>query len=373
MQTTRQEPRTAWAWEQPPSRPPAARGGRAATAAGRAGRRRETPVGQFGTALGLFGLTIASVVLISLFTIFGSLITIGVGIPVTIALAMAVRGHADLHRLWAARRLGVTVRRPYRPAPPGGLLAKLGGVLRDPATWRDYAWLWVNATAGMTLTTLAFSLWLHVAWCFALPLIWVLYPGTRDVLDLFDLIDGTSRVSYLLAPAVGVLTAVLAGRWVPRILDAHAQVSLWLLAPVEDTWPGQPAPAVSPAAPDSGAGLAGMIQRHAAGLPVPVDVHGTLPRLSADLEARLHSAVVEALGNVVAHSQAERAWVDLRAGDGRVQVTVGDNGVGGAVVTDAGGLRAAERLLSAAGGLLAVSSPVGGPTIVTMEILDPTQ
>lgn len=180
-------------------------------------------------------------------------------------------------------------------------------------------------------------------------------------------------VSYLLAPAVGVLSVVLASRWVPRILDAHARMSLWLLCPVEDVWQGEPTPAVSPDAPERDAGLAGMIRSHAAGLPIPVDVHGTLPRLPADLEARLHVAVVEALGNVVAHSQAGRAWVDLRDEDGRVQVIVGDNGLGGATITDAGGLRAAERMLISAGGLLAVSSPVGGPTMVTMEIADPAR
>lgn len=332
-------------------------------------RRRETPLQTAESSIALFALSMVGVVLLSLFTSFLPLILVGVGIPVTFALLATVREHADLHRRLASRRLGVDIPRPYRPAPDGGLLTKLFAALRDPATWRDVAWLWVNSTAGAVLTTLAFALWAHVVWSLVLPVLWLVAPELRGVLDyLGPFIDGTTPIDYLLAPAGSILTAVLAARWSPALLHANAQLTRWLLAP---SGPHQPAPPHAAARPQltGNDGVDGMLRAYAATLPTPVEVSGQLRhRPRPAVEAAVYLAAVEALTNVAAHSHAERCWIDLRDDDGRLQVAVGDNGIGGAETTADGGLRTAERRLSVAGGVLAVSSPVGGPTIVTIEV-----
>ena len=49
-------------------------------------------------------------------------------------------------------------------------------------------------------------------------------------------------------------------------------------------------------------------------------------------------------------------------------ISVTDNGKGGAVVSPGSGLAGVERRLGTFDGVLAVSSPAGGPTMVTMEI-----
>ena len=49
-------------------------------------------------------------------------------------------------------------------------------------------------------------------------------------------------------------------------------------------------------------------------------------------------------------------------------VTVADDGVGGAESAEGSGLTGLARRLSAFDGTLTVSSPPGGPTLVTMEI-----
>jgi signal transduction histidine kinase len=49
-------------------------------------------------------------------------------------------------------------------------------------------------------------------------------------------------------------------------------------------------------------------------------------------------------------------------------VEVTDDGVGGADASQGTGLAGVERRLATFDGILAVSSPVGGPTIVVIEV-----
>ena len=91
-------------------------------------------------------------------------------------------------------------------------------------------------------------------------------------------------------------------------------------------------------------------------------------RASAPVESAMYFAIAEALANVVKHSGANRAWVQLEYGHDRLVAIVGDNGTGGAAVRAGGGLRGIEQRLAAFDGLIAVISPDGGLTLVTMEL-----
>jgi signal transduction histidine kinase len=116
-------------------------------------------------------------------------------------------------------------------------------------------------------------------------------------------------------------------------------------------------------------GLDGAVCALALSLPLHVDVHINLPgRGSAPVESAAYFVIAEALTNVVKHSGATRAWVQLEYEPGKLVAIVGDNGTGGAVPRADGGLRGIERRLSAFDGMVAVTSPVGGPTQVTMEL-----
>jgi signal transduction histidine kinase len=116
-------------------------------------------------------------------------------------------------------------------------------------------------------------------------------------------------------------------------------------------------------------GLGGAVHALALSLPLPVDLHIDLPgRPSPPVESAAYFAIAEALANVVKHSGANRAWVQLEYDHGRLVVLVGDNGAGGAHPRAGGGLQGIERRLNAFDGMVAVTSPVGGPTQVTMEL-----
>jgi signal transduction histidine kinase len=96
-------------------------------------------------------------------------------------------------------------------------------------------------------------------------------------------------------------------------------------------------------------------------------------RPAAPIESAVYFAVAECLANAAKHSGHEHAWVELRHDGGRLRVVVGDDGRGGA---DPGGhdaaggtgMRGVMRRLAAFDGTMSVTSPDGGPTIVTLEV-----
>ena len=117
-------------------------------------------------------------------------------------------------------------------------------------------------------------------------------------------------------------------------------------------------------------GLGDAVRALALRLPLPSEVSVDLPegRADAPVESAAYFAVSELLTNAVKHSGADRLWVDLHHADGRLRITVTDNGGGGARIGAGSGLTGVERRLGTFDGVLAVSSPAGGPTMVTMEI-----
>ncbi|MFF0206720.1 sensor histidine kinase [Streptomyces althioticus] len=116
-------------------------------------------------------------------------------------------------------------------------------------------------------------------------------------------------------------------------------------------------------------GLGDAVRALALRLPVATEVSVSLSgRAEAPVESAAYFAVSEVLANAVKHSGADRIWVDVHHAEGRLRITVTDNGRGGAVVGAGSGLAGVERRLGTFDGVLAVSSPAGGPTLVTVEI-----
>lgn len=117
-------------------------------------------------------------------------------------------------------------------------------------------------------------------------------------------------------------------------------------------------------------GLGDAVRALALRMPVPTEVSADLGggRADAPVESAAYFAVSEVLTNAVKHSGADRIWVDLQHAEGLLRISVTDDGGGGAVVGAGSGLSGVERRLGTFDGVLAVSSPAGGPTMVTMEI-----
>ncbi|GGS95698.1 sensor histidine kinase [Streptomyces chromofuscus] len=116
-------------------------------------------------------------------------------------------------------------------------------------------------------------------------------------------------------------------------------------------------------------GLGDAVRALALRLPVATEVTVELDgRAQPPVESAAYFAVSEVLTNAVKHADADRIWVDLHHTDGMLRIAVTDNGRGGAVIGAGSGLAGVERRLGTFDGVLAVSSPAGGPTMVTLEI-----
>ncbi|MET9967202.1 histidine kinase, partial [Streptomyces sp. NPDC006356] len=119
-------------------------------------------------------------------------------------------------------------------------------------------------------------------------------------------------------------------------------------------------------------GLGDAVRALALRLPLATEVTVELSgRAEAPVESAAYFAVSEVLTNAVKHAGADRIWIDLHhvpEGGGMLRISVTDNGKGGAAIGAGSGLAGVERRLGTFDGVLAVSSPAGGPTMVTMEI-----
>jgi signal transduction histidine kinase len=116
-------------------------------------------------------------------------------------------------------------------------------------------------------------------------------------------------------------------------------------------------------------GLDGAVRALALSLPMPITVDIDLPgRPDTPVESAAYFALAEALANVSRHSAASTAWVRMRHEDGVLFMVVVDDGIGGASPAAGTGLQGIERRLAAFDGTMALSSPPGGPTVVTMEL-----
>ncbi|MDX8148038.1 sensor domain-containing protein [Lentzea sp. BCCO 10_0061] len=116
-------------------------------------------------------------------------------------------------------------------------------------------------------------------------------------------------------------------------------------------------------------GLDGAIQALAARCPVPCVLTAEhLGRLPAAVEAAAYFAVAEALTNVAKHSGARHAWVSLGVDDDQLTVLVHDDGKGGADEKQGTGLEGIRGRVAALDGSAEMSSPEGGPTVLTVVL-----
>jgi len=114
-----------------------------------------------------------------------------------------------------------------------------------------------------------------------------------------------------------------------------------------------------------GAALASLAERS----PVPARVVTAPPeRLPANVEATAYFIVSEALANAAKHSGAGLVTISVACGQGQLEVSITDDGVGGADAAGGSGLSGLEDRAAAVGGTLEVHSPPGSGTRVVARL-----
>lgn len=102
---------------------------------------------------------------------------------------------------------------------------------------------------------------------------------------------------------------------------------------------------------------------------VPVDLRvDVASRPVATVESAAYFIVSEALVNVVRHSNASAATVEIARRGDRMTIAIADNGVGGADPAGGTGLRGLSDRVAALDGWMQVVSPAGGPTTLLVEV-----
>jgi signal transduction histidine kinase len=118
-------------------------------------------------------------------------------------------------------------------------------------------------------------------------------------------------------------------------------------------------------------GLPDALGTLAARCAIPTSLHVDLPdRPSPAIETIVYFCTAELLTNVVKHSGAHHASVDVRSVEDFLYLRVGDDGAGGAAPDRAGGsgLTGLADRVATVDGRLDIASPEGGPTLITLQI-----
>ncbi|HEX6855444.1 MAG TPA: sensor domain-containing protein [Streptosporangiaceae bacterium] len=116
-------------------------------------------------------------------------------------------------------------------------------------------------------------------------------------------------------------------------------------------------------------GLAEALATLAARSAVPATLTADVPvRPTPAIETIAYFCAAELLTNVAKHSGAGRAAVGVVADGTALRLSVTDDGAGGAVLRPGGGLAGLAQRVAVVDGTLAVSSPGGGPTVVTVDL-----
>jgi signal transduction histidine kinase len=381
-------------------------------------------------ALGV--LALAGAVVGALAAVVSVLTVLGVDWALITPAMLAVRQMAGLIRRLAGEWCGVPIATPYLPLPAGAgdgeaSSRQLRKWLRDdPATRRDVLWLVMNpvvggALAGGPVVAVVYGIFgltlphgsTSLAGVTPHPLYGILLAATgfwvapwglrgygelaRSLLEPTQRAELAQRVRHLAQTRTETIDAGAAEvRRIERDLHDGAQARLVAMGMTLDaagelinTNP-EAARALLNEARDSSVnalaelrdlirgihppvladrGLTDAIRALAFDCSLQVRVASELPgRPPAPVESAAYFTVSELLTNVSKHASADQVWIDIRYDDGLLRIGFTDDGCGGANPDRGTGLHGIERRLAAFDGVLAVSSPPGGPTVVNMEI-----
>ena len=102
---------------------------------------------------------------------------------------------------------------------------------------------------------------------------------------------------------------------------------------------------------------------------IPVDLAlATDARFGEPIEVAAYYVASEALANAAKHSQASRIDISLDQRDGRLALSIGDNGVGGADASRGSGLIGLTDRIDALGGTIAIHGSAGKGTCIVVTL-----
>jgi signal transduction histidine kinase len=116
------------------------------------------------------------------------------------------------------------------------------------------------------------------------------------------------------------------------------------------------------------AGLTPALRELAARAPLPVEVNANGERFPQELEAAAYFIASEGLTNAVKHSGARQVRLSAERVNGKLAISISDDGIGGAAPNGGSGLRGLADRAAAHGGSLAIDSEQHRGTVLTVEL-----
>jgi signal transduction histidine kinase len=153
------------------------------------------------------------------------------GLLVTLGTLLALRWLARVERRRARLVLLEPIPERYPPAQSDRWITRLHDLMGDRATWRDFAYGGLHGTLGLSLSTVAISLWVSVLGLVAMPAWYWSIPGGAEV-GLFDV--DTLSLAFAMT-AAGLLLIPVCGYLVRALTIAQAALMRALLTPRADT------------------------------------------------------------------------------------------------------------------------------------------
>jgi len=181
-----------------------------------------------------FSLTIIAGALLAAAIATGVLVVFWIGIPVAVVVLLAIRVWANSQRRVIGEQLGVHIPVPYRPRLKKARLDQQAlWLVREAATWRDVAWLAIDATLGFMVNLLYLCVFGIAVYYLVQPLLLVtiFHSGPTPAVNDFGFFDFDTPVKTLMLVPLALACGVAWWRWGELFLRWYSHLGVLLLGP----------------------------------------------------------------------------------------------------------------------------------------------
>lgn len=191
-----------------------------------------------GRCLLLLALWPVSIALCIAIWITAALIPLGIGILLVPVAVKALRSLAEWKRRMAHQWSGIRVESPYLPLPPAepgfrGRFDEAVRLVKDPGTWRDVAWLFMDLCVSPMLALFSMATVIGGLLGMAMPIIWE--PFVKDWPNSLYLFVPVNETTAPFMPIPGLLVLLVGLLLAPWWVKLHSRFVRWALGPTKRT------------------------------------------------------------------------------------------------------------------------------------------
>ncbi|WP_199042015.1 sensor histidine kinase [Glycomyces salinus] len=181
-----------------------------------------------------FSLTLVAAALLAASFVTGALVVFWIGVPLVVFVVLAIRLWANSQRRVIGAQLGLTIPAPYKKRDTSSRLDRQAlALIREAATWRDVAWLAIDATLGFMVNLLYLGVFGVAVYYLVQPLLLAtVFSSTPSpmVNDFGFYYFDTPAKTLLLVP-FALSCGVAWWRWGEMFLRWYSHLGVILLGP----------------------------------------------------------------------------------------------------------------------------------------------